>query len=269
MVKFAIRDDDTSFFSSPSELETVYADIYEKVPISLAIVPFHAGLSIKRIPKRFWDAQRLFPLADNHTLVYWLLDGLSNGHLAVMQHGYSHGDTYSNYEFRDGEDLDRKVREGRRHLEETLNTSVTAFVPPHNTFSRKGFIAVVDAGMHIVGIPSFRPSSRRIRLGDIIPYLRFKRFAIRFKGNPFQYPWPLSLTDHLEIACYGLIPGVTFELLKQCLDFARSANGVFCLATHYWELLESPELHLTLKRIVDYASALPDVRATTVPALFE
>ena len=46
---FAIRDDDTSFFTSPEELDSVYSNYWGKVPISLAVVPFsvpeHRGRS--------------------------------------------------------------------------------------------------------------------------------------------------------------------------------------------------------------------------------
>jgi len=40
MSLFAIRDDDTSFFTRPEELEAVYRSLWGQIPISLAVVPF-------------------------------------------------------------------------------------------------------------------------------------------------------------------------------------------------------------------------------------
>ena len=37
---FCIRDDDTSFFTSPDELELAYGEIMKHGPVSLAIIPF-------------------------------------------------------------------------------------------------------------------------------------------------------------------------------------------------------------------------------------
>ena len=43
---FCIRDDDTSFFTSPEELEHAYGEVTQWGPVSLAVIPFcRAGLS--------------------------------------------------------------------------------------------------------------------------------------------------------------------------------------------------------------------------------
>jgi len=40
-MKFAIRDDDVSFFTKPMELEKLYKDLWEKnIPVSFAVIPF-------------------------------------------------------------------------------------------------------------------------------------------------------------------------------------------------------------------------------------
>ena len=43
-MKFALRDDDTSFFTEPGKLEAVYGDVWDRVPVLLAVVP-HAAVS--------------------------------------------------------------------------------------------------------------------------------------------------------------------------------------------------------------------------------
>lgn len=268
MLKFAIRDDDTCFFTAPEDLERVYGKIWDRVPISLAVVPFQAGMAQPRVPEEFQSAKKLFPLAENDELVSYLKEGLRRSRLAVMLHGYAHGDAASGYEFRDGRDLARKVREGRRHLEETLKVEISTFVPPHNTFARRGFEAVVDAGLNIAGIPSFRPQVRRWRWADVRPYLGYKWFVSQQKHRPYRYPWPLRLSDHGEVACYGLVPGVTLAQLRAGVDFAHSHDGVFCLAMHYWEVAAFTELHQVLLELVDYALALPGLEPVSVPVLY-
>ena len=267
-LNFAIRDDDTNFFTRFSEIESVYGDIWERVPVSLAVVPFQAGIPQKRIPHEFWNATQLSPVGENASLVQALRDAMGMGRIAVMQHGYSHGDADSAYEFRDCSDLARKAIEGRDYLTYVFGCLLKVFVPPHNSFSRIGFKAVVDAGLHIAGIPSFHPKVRRWRVSYLIPYLQYKRFAWHYRGRNLRYPWVLRFSDHQEVGCYGLVPGVTFETLRQGLDFNRSMQGVFCLATHYWELLERSELHHILHQFINYACSLPDIHPVTVGALF-
>ena len=39
-MKFAIRDDDVSFFTKPIELESLYKNLWEKnIPVSFAVIP--------------------------------------------------------------------------------------------------------------------------------------------------------------------------------------------------------------------------------------
>jgi hypothetical protein len=40
-MEFCIRDDDTSYFTTPDDLEEVYGSITDHGPVSLAVVPFH------------------------------------------------------------------------------------------------------------------------------------------------------------------------------------------------------------------------------------
>ena len=42
-MKVAIRDDDTCYFTAPETLERVYHDVWDRVPVCLATVPFAIG----------------------------------------------------------------------------------------------------------------------------------------------------------------------------------------------------------------------------------
>jgi hypothetical protein len=38
-MKVTLRDDDTCFFTAPDELERVYHDVWDRLPVCLATVP--------------------------------------------------------------------------------------------------------------------------------------------------------------------------------------------------------------------------------------
>lgn len=66
---FCIRDDDTSFFTSPEELERAYGDIVRWGPVSLAVVPFHRAGTSKGVPEKFRGRWTVHRLHENQELV--------------------------------------------------------------------------------------------------------------------------------------------------------------------------------------------------------
>lgn len=52
-MKFAIRDDDTSFFTQPEQLLRVYEGIWDRAPVSLSVVPFHGRTPSGGIPPEY------------------------------------------------------------------------------------------------------------------------------------------------------------------------------------------------------------------------
>ena len=55
-------------------------------------------------------------------------------------------------------------------------------------------------------------------------------------------PWVLDLGDHREICANPLTPLSRFQNNERSLEEARAVQGVFCVATHYWELT-APSIH--------------------------
>ena len=68
-MKFALRDDDVNFFTRPAQLERAYGAYWDRLPVSLAMVPFHASTRSKAIPPERWEGDDEFPLEDNAALV--------------------------------------------------------------------------------------------------------------------------------------------------------------------------------------------------------
>jgi len=89
-VKFALRDDDACYFTAPGELERVYRDVWDRVPVCLATVPFAIGYERAGIPRAHWTSGEAFPLERNGELVSALHGWLANRRVTVALHGYTH-----------------------------------------------------------------------------------------------------------------------------------------------------------------------------------
>jgi hypothetical protein len=260
-LKFAIRDDDTSFFTQPEQLRRPYEGIWERVPISLSVVPFHGRTRSESLPAEYWSGDKqLYPLGENKELVSFLREQTAKKRLSVTMHGYSHVDEPDGYEFETGSDLERKVREGKRYLEEVLGVTVRAFVPPNNALSAAGYRAVTKAGLDIVQIVPFRPERRQLQLRDLPVLARVVTSRFVWKHPYPYYPHVLDFGDHREVAHHSLTPSVYLQKRLADLEFCHRRGGVYVLATHYWELEQKTKdgvmLREAIQRLVKRAGEL-------------
>jgi hypothetical protein len=266
-VFFCIRDDDTSFFTSPDDLEHAYGEMTRWGPVSLAIVPFcRAGLS-KGVPEAFRGSWSVHPLDENRPLVAYLRDRIRQGRFEPMLHGYFHDERHGRPEFAGGADLQRRMQDGRRYLETILGTTIRVFVPPHNTIGRDGLRALGAAGLHLCGIAGLRagwsPWSSRTWAAS----LWLGRWH---RSGGCGIPRVLDLGDHREIAGVPVTPASSLPRAEAAFEAALERGGVFCAATHYWEL-DAPSLHedhgtvgSQLHHLVDRARRDPRVRWCSV-----
>jgi hypothetical protein len=264
---FCIRDDDTSFFTSPEDLERVYGEVSQWGPISLAVVPFHRAGPSKGVPEKFRGRWSVHPLHENQPLVDYLRTGIAQGRFEIMLHGYHHDEPDGQPEFASGDDLLCRLADGRKYLEDVLDTTVRVFVPPHNTIGRQGLRAIAREGLHLGGTAGVRAgwpllSRRTWRL-----WLRLRRWR---KSGGLGIPWVLDLGDHREIAGNPVTPLSSLQRNEAALESALAVGGVFCAATHYWEL-GVPHMHAGeptvgehLQRLIDRAVTHPQVLWRTV-----
>ena len=233
IINFAIRDDDTSYFTQSEQLESCYGKIWDICPVSLSVVPFHACTKSGAVPRKYWSGDQIFSLEDNRELVEFLRDSIARGRIYVTMHGYHHRDEPNGYEFAAGPDLGKKTIEGKAYLEKLLGQEIKVFVPPHNTLGVSGYRAVLKAGMHISGIQPFKPSFRGGK--PRITAMGIKRRLTRKLSENVDLKPILFPDGHYEIPYCSLTPAVTLERLIQSFDRVRKRGGIFCLATHYWE----------------------------------
>lgn len=270
-MKVALRDDDTSFFTDPDRLEAVYHDIWDRLPVALAVVPHAAGFADQAIPRQYWKAGRAFPLEENPELVASLRTHVAAGRVTIVQHGFTHEDFPDGYEFQAAPDLERRLAEGRSYLERVLDTRLTMFVPPHNALSKRGFEAISRAGLNLLGtFLSFRPSMRPWDRHTLANWWRIRQYRSqtgRTKADRLIYPHVLRYANHAEFGCHSLIPGTTVGELVSGFDEARRAGGHFCIATHYWEV--DTVLKDVLRRVLDHVTTYSDVELVSADRLFE
>jgi hypothetical protein len=239
-MRCAIRDDDTCFFTTPDALERAYGRYWDRIPVSLAVVPVHASTRSKGIPPEHWEGDQEFPLGENLALVDFLRNGVAAGRLSILLHGYSHKNYPSGYEFEAAPDLEWRLRRGLGYLETLLGVEISTFVPPHNALSQAGLRAVDRVGLNVLGsFYSFRPDKKPLGLDGLANYLRITRHRRRTGRGRHQrliYPWPLRYNRHAEFGCQPLVPRTTLDELLSAFEEARRFGGDFCLATHYWEI---------------------------------
>jgi uncharacterized protein DUF2334 len=269
-MKVSIRDDDTCYFTAPADLERVYADVWDRVPICLATVPFAIGYERAGIPREHWRSNEAFALDRNAEIAAALRELIAARRVSVALHGYTHQDYPDGYEFQAAPDLDRRVADGLRYLTATLSTPVSVFVPPHNALSKRGLAAVARAGLNILGsFLSFRPSMRAWDRRTLVNWWRvraFRQATGRARTDRLVYPHVLRYRTHAEFGCHSLIPGTTFAELVGGFEEARRAGGHFCLATHYWEV--SGTMKDVMRRFLDHAAKCDDVRFVPAEELF-
>ena len=269
-MKVALRDDDTCYFTPPGLLEQVYGDVWDRVPVCLATVPFAIGYERAGIPKANWHSGEAFPLERNPELVHSLKQLVAARRATIALHGYTHEDFPDGYEFQAAPDPGRRVAEGLAYLRKVLDAPIGIFVPPHNALSKAGLRAVSAAGLNLLGsFLSFRPSMRPWELRTAVNFWRVRRFREatgRTKSDRLIFPHVLRYGRHAEFGCHGLIPGTTFDELARGFDEARAAGGHFCLATHHWEIDET--MAGVLRKFLDYAAGFPEVRFVAAEDLF-
>jgi peptidoglycan/xylan/chitin deacetylase (PgdA/CDA1 family) len=261
-VHFCIRDDDTSFFTTPDDLERAYGEITKWGPVSLAIVPFHKAGTSKGVPEKYRRQWSTHPLHKNRELVEWLRKGIAANRFEPMLHGYYHDEEDRPLEFIGADDLVRRVRDGRKYLEDLLGASIRVFVPPGNGIGRQGLQALAREGLHLAGVTGVRSGWSPFSRVTWATWWRLRKWR---SGGGRGIPWVLDLGDHREISGNAVTPTSYLQDNEARFDCARQLGGVFCAATHYWELdtpcipPNSGTVGEQLQRLVERAKSDPQV----------
>lgn len=248
-MKFAIRDDDTAYFTSPEELERAY-DFISNGPISLSVVPMTVWKHKSDVfPYGQIDADKeYFDVLENRVLIEYLKQRCDR--YDVLLHGYTHEYKYMKQTWlaevlwKDEELLFQEFEKGLKTLNSALNTNISVFVAPNNKMDRKGIRAIEKLGLNYSGI--IQINDRDVSVRYLVNFI--KRWWIRlFKKIP--YPGILDYGKHKELVAYSLD---SFDRLVFEYNECKRKKQPFVIYTHYWKVNESPEVKELLKKIYDY-----------------
>jgi hypothetical protein len=259
---FCIRDDDTNFFTTPEDLEQAYGEITNWGPVSLAIIPFCRAGWNKAVPEKLRGRWSVHPLHENQVLVSWLRASIAQGRFEAMLHGYHHDDEQHEGEFAKGNDLLRKVSDGRKYLEDLLGAPIRVFVPPHNAIGREGLKAIALEGLHLGCTAGLRSGWSPLSPLTWTTWLRLRKWRV---DGGLGIPWILDMGDHREIAGNCVTPASSLKENEARYDCARQMGGVFCAATHYWEFdcpsiqPDTPTVREHLQRLIERVLSDPGV----------
>jgi hypothetical protein len=245
-LRYVLRDDDTSAFTDPRVLERAYGDIWDRVPVSLAVIPFAVKTWNWGDPFRFRQGTTPHPVGENGPLVRFLRWGRDAGHLDVMLHGWRHryepGPEPGSWipEFIHLADPGPALIEGRRHLQE-LGLPVSVFVPPSNALSPAAYAAVRAEGMHLTQLHPLRvglrgaavPGGIGAGVWELVGAGRRASTRLLTGREPAGV---LDFGTHREVLGIPLTPSSRSDVIFAELRHRLGRGGAVCLATHHWEL---------------------------------
>lgn len=255
-MRFAIRDDDTNFFTSPEQLEQCYHNIWDAVPVTLCLISKVKGDWERWVHQIYKDKQdtdwnawtnddTIHPIEDNQALISFLKEKIKANRLDAGFHAKYHrnGDEAlpenrsNNYvrgaEFFTTRDLTDYIKTEVVHLSSLLQYPISIFTPPQNLLSPQGYQSVIEAGLNICGggIPFYKKEKDLRGLVNIAKQLSFK---LQHRGS--DYPYVLKYSTHTEIPYhYPLQPNTQLKTLTDAFETVRRFDGDFVLSTHYVE----------------------------------
>ena len=246
-MKIAIRDDDTSFFTRPEELQQAY-DFVDDGPISLSVVPFTVPCHEKGVlPYGEGIPFGYYPIGDNAELVRFL----DEKRYDVMLHGYSHeyqqinGIWYPEMLWKDETRIRKEMREGKNYLESVFGRRIRIFVAPNNAVNQKTIRSVEALSLNYSGIITHRDRDLSVR------YVRnyIARWGFRLATGQ-RIPDVLDYGRHKEMVSYPLD---RYEKLIAEYQMAKKRNMPFSVYTHYWQLNRDKGLKQLLQAVYAYA----------------
>lgn len=249
----AIRDDDTSFFTKPQELEAAYDFITEGC-VSLSVVPFAVPYHKQSKPYGDGYEYKKYDIADNPELVEHLKKNIAAHRYSIMLHGSTHeyqeidGQWKPEMIWKDSETIHREMAEGKKHLSDLLDADIDVFVAPSNAVTPKAIDAMEKNGLHYSGIIG-KSRDRKLDARYIANYLHRTLYKIKY-GIPYGGVYHYSGHDEL----YGY-PIKGEEYLIRIYKLCKEQGLPFVAYTHYWELLGDERKKEDLRRFYEFAMA--------------
>ena len=253
-MKFAIRDDDISFFTTPEDLDAISHSL-KGIPISLSVVPYTVSMhkSVYPYGEKQDNGIIEYDIANNKELILYLKEQIKQKKYEILLHGINHqykeidGAWISEMKWRSKNDLVINVRKAKEHLEGLFDCTIRTFAAPSNVIDKNGIQAIEESGLNFSGIIKFNDR-------EINP-LYIKNFLYRWAYRLFmgvQYGGVLTYKQHKELAVY---PANSYERLVKEYQLCKKRNNPFIIYTHSWYLMQNKSNRELLERMVEYLLA--------------
>ena len=267
-MKFAIRDNDVSFFTSPEELNKLYNTIWNKIPISMAVVPFISGKATYLSKMGYEDKEH--PIGENTQLTNFLREKISQDKVDILLHGYNHQFVDGTYDFETDCNMKHRISAGKNYLEKLLGVKISVFAPPDCRISKDGLRAIEYHKLNLLGQYSFSPfrGQRLLSILNLPYYIRKKIFYRKHERLVLQYPFIFTFFGHKELETFVIVKSTKYDTLRAAIDICNSINGIFCLSVHYWELNADSSMRNTFYKTIEYTLSLDGVKFEKVSNLF-
>ncbi|MBL7682294.1 MAG: hypothetical protein JNK00_02945 [Flavipsychrobacter sp.] len=295
-MRFAIRDDDTNFFTTPAELELCYGDIWHEFAPTLCLISKVKGNWDKWVHQIYKDKQNTdwatwqadntpHPIEKNVELVAFLKKKIADRKLDIGYHAKYHRneddalptEMSNNYvrgaEYFTNRNVTDEIKTEVAHLNNQFDCTISVFTPPQNLLSLNGYHCVLNAGLNICGggISFYKKEKNITGLINI-----GKQLAFKLINREADYPKVLKYSNHTEIAYhYPLQPSTRLDNLIHDFEMVRKYNGDFVLSTHYVEF-NYPMVYdekITMKEVLmnflDYISKYKDVQKMSLSQMLK
>lgn len=250
-MKVAIRDDDTSYFTKPEDLQKAYDFLRKEDCVSLSIVPFAVPVHRDDVFPYGKDIKfGYYDIADNVELLEYLKEKKKQGKYDLLLHGYSHEYKWDDnkwiaeMKWKSLDQLNKELPNGKIHLEKLLGTSISVFVAPNNSIDEKAISVIEELKMDYSGIIGVR--DRKINLKYVVNFS--KRWGFRLIKK-IQYPGIMNYGKHRELNAYTIDD---YERLIYEYKICKKKKVPFVIYTHYWQLNTDEKAKKLLEKIYNY-----------------
>ena len=157
MPKIIIRDDDTSYFTSPQRLEAIYGRLWAAgLPVCLAVIPnIYADTRVywtagnphdPAIPPAQRGQDQHFSLLGNAELCQYLNEKAAAGLVEICLHGYAH--IFYEFTTHDRGRIWDMLDAGLEILARALPAAaIKTFIAPYDRLSPAAFTALIERGL--------------------------------------------------------------------------------------------------------------------------
>ena len=279
MKYIVVRDDDVSYFTKPSTLETIYRPLFEEnKPVNFAVIPkiiantetdsFNPYRRRDRlrydpiIPPEYRGRDETFPLNENKELLDYIR-GLGN--YEILQHGFTHGLVNKVKEFKvnnQGE-IQRRADSGRKLLRECFNRDPMTFVPPWDTVSLEA-IQLLKSRYKGLSVRMIIPT--RLPFGLWRSYLN-KALSMKsyiFYGDLLIVEHPGYLLNRFDAS------KSIFSRIQDVIE----TNEIIILVNHHWEYFFdwkglNIEFYNIWKKVLEHLLGRKDIQFLSFSELYD